>query len=122
MRGVTRDPWSPEPLGGPALPRPDRMTPYLLRRIALTRGARRRAHLRELGFRMLRRVTPTVSVEDRGMRIHLQTADLEMSRLAFIFGLFDEDALRAALGMLGDPSPLAGRGTCACCSTVTRSA
>jgi FkbM family methyltransferase len=106
---MTRDPWSPEPLGGPSLPRPDRLTPYLLRRIALSRGAQRRAHLRELGFRMLRTVTPTVVVEDRGMRIHVQTADLGMSRLAYIFGLYEEDALRVALETLGDPSRLSGR-------------
>ena len=101
------DPFDPRPLAGPALPRPDGTAPYLLRRIARTGGAQRRAHLRELGFRMLRRVTPTVAVEDRGMRIHLQTADLEMSRLVYIFGLFDEDLLRHALDTLG--RPLEGR-------------
>ncbi|HEX8649122.1 MAG TPA: FkbM family methyltransferase [Thermoleophilaceae bacterium] len=92
---------SPRPLARPALPRPDGMTPYLLRRIARTDGEQRRAHLRELGFRMLRRVTPSVVVEDRGMRIHVQTGDLEMSRLVYIFGLFDEDLVRHALGVLG---------------------
>ena len=103
LRGVSRDPWSPVPLAGPAVPRPDRLTPWLARRIAATRGAQRRAHMRELGFRMLRRVTPVAAVEDRGMRIHLQTADLEMSRLAYIFGLFDVEMLEAALDALGRP-------------------
>jgi FkbM family methyltransferase len=104
LRAVTPgDPFSPRPLAGSALPRPDGTTPYLLRRVARTRGEQRRAHLRELGFRMLRRVTPSVVVEDRGMRIHLQTADLEMSRLVYIFGLFDEDLLRHALDALGQP-------------------
>ena len=104
MRAVTPgDPFSPRPLAAPALPRPDGMTPYLLRRLARSRGEQRRAHLRELGFRMLRRVTPSVVIEDRGMRIHLQTADLEMSRLVYIFGLFDEDLLRHALAVLGRP-------------------
>ena len=88
---------------GPAAPRPDRMTPWLARRILATRAAQRRAHLREVGFRMLRRVTPVAAVEDRGMRIHLQTADLEMSRLAYIFGLFDVEMLQAALDALGRP-------------------
>lgn len=102
LRAVTAaDPLSPRPLAGPALPRPDATAPWLLRRIARTRGEQRRAHLRELGFRMLRRVTPSVVVEDRGMRIHVQTADLEMSRLVYIFGLFDEDLLRHALDVLG---------------------
>jgi FkbM family methyltransferase len=102
LRAVS-DPFSPRPLAGPALPRPDATAPYLLRRIARTSGEQRRAHLRELGFRMLRRVTPSVVVEDRGMRIHVQTADLEMSRLVYIFGLFDEDLLRHALDALGRP-------------------
>jgi FkbM family methyltransferase len=104
LRAVTAgDPLSPRPLAGPALPRPDGTAPWLLRRIARTRGEQRRAHLRELGFRMLRRVTPSVVVEDRGMRVHVQTADLEMSRLVYIFGLFDEDLLRHALDVLGQP-------------------
>lgn len=98
-----RDPFHPLPLAGPSLPRPDGLTPYLLRRIARTRGDQRRAHLRELGFRMLRRVTPSVAVKDRGMRIHVQTGDLEMSRLVYIFGLFDEELLRHALDVLGRP-------------------
>lgn len=94
------DGWSPDPLGGPALPQPDRLTPYLLRRIARTSGTQRRAHLRELGFRMLRRVTPSVAVDDRGMRIYVNTADLEMSRLVYIFGLYDEDLLTRVLDVL----------------------
>jgi FkbM family methyltransferase len=86
----------------------------LLRRALALRGDgdERRAAARDLAFRLARNFTPGFSIEVDGARYHLDTADQGVSRILFIYGLYDRPVMEAAFSALahnGGPSDLEGR-------------
>jgi FkbM family methyltransferase len=106
-----------EPLRWPKLRdlRADGRGRLLLRRALAIRGGRheRRAAARDLVFRLARNFTPGFVIEVDGARYHLDTADRGVSRIVFIYGLYDRPAMEAAFAALahnGGPSDLDGRG------------
>jgi FkbM family methyltransferase len=75
-------------------------------------GTTRPAVLRDAGFRALANLTPSFAVEADGVRIHVDTSDEEISRLVFIYGLYDKPLMTvafSALSQLGGPADLSGR-------------
>jgi FkbM family methyltransferase len=90
-------------------PRRDRK---LIIRALRARGDQRRAIWRDLLFRVAALVTPTLAVDVNGVRFHLNTADKEISRIVFIFGLYDLPLMHAAFAGLrrfGGPADLQGK-------------
>jgi len=76
------------------------------------RGAERRAIARDAVFRAAGGVTPSLAVDADGIRFHLNTADKEISRIVFIYGLYDRPLMHAAfegLRRLGGPAGFGGR-------------
>jgi FkbM family methyltransferase len=49
---------------------------------------------------MARHLTPTVAVDVDGVRFHLDTSDREVSRIVYIFGLYDRPLMHAAFAAL----------------------
>lgn len=83
-----------------------------LRRFLRARGDERRALTRDLIFRLAGHFTPSLAVDADGVRYHLNTADREISRIVYIFGLYDRPLMQtafAALGRLGGPTGFNGK-------------
>jgi FkbM family methyltransferase len=75
-------------------------------------GTTRPAVLRDAGFRALANLTPSFAVEADGVRIHVETSDEEISRLVFIYGLYDKPLMTlvfSALRQLGGAADLGGK-------------
>jgi len=82
-----------------------------VRRFLRARGDERRALTRDLVFRLAGHFTPTLAVDSDGVRFHLNTADREISRIVYIFGLYDRPLMQtafAALARLGGPAGFEG--------------
>jgi FkbM family methyltransferase len=78
----------------------------------LAAGDDRRAVARDALFRAAEAITPSLVVEADGVRFHLNTADKEISRIVFIFGLYDRPLMHAAFSVLrelGGPSGFDGK-------------
>ena len=76
------------------------------------RGAERRAIARDAVFRAAGGLTPSLAVDADGIRFHRNTADKEISRIVFIYGLYDRPLMHAAfegLRRLGGPAGFGGR-------------
>jgi FkbM family methyltransferase len=75
------------------------------------RGTSRRAVARDAAFKALGNLTPSFAVESDGVRVYVDTADQEVSRLAFIYGLYDKPLMTlafSALDQLGGRADLGG--------------
>jgi FkbM family methyltransferase len=83
-----------------------------LRGLLRARGEERRAVARDMAFRLAGSVTDSLSVEAGGIRFHLNTRDKEISRIVFIYGMYDRPLMHAAFGALrrlGGPGGFDGR-------------
>ena len=85
---------------------------YLLRRALRGRPAERSAAARDLAFRLARNFTSNLAIDVDGVRFHLDTEGREVSRIVFIFGLYDRPVMEAAFAALahnGGPADFEGR-------------
>jgi FkbM family methyltransferase len=76
------------------------------------RGTSRAAVARDAAFKAAGNLTPSFAVDTDGVRIYVDTADQEISRLVYIFGLYDKPLMTlafSALGQLGGPEDLCDR-------------
>jgi FkbM family methyltransferase len=83
-----------------------------LRGLLRARGEQRRAIARDIAFRLAGSVTDALAVEAGGIRFHLNTRDKEISRIVFIYGMYDRPLMHAAftaLSGLGGPAGFEGR-------------
>jgi FkbM family methyltransferase len=83
-----------------------------LRGLLRTRGEERRAVARDVAFRLAGSVTDALAVEADGIRFHLNTRDREISRIVFIYGMYDRPLMHAAftaLRRLGGAGGFGGR-------------
>lgn len=81
-------------------------------RILRARGDERRIAMRDLVFRLAGHFTPSIAVDSDGVRFHLNTADHEISRIVFLFGLYDRPTMQTAftaLARLGGPPGFEGK-------------
>jgi FkbM family methyltransferase len=77
-----------------------------------SRGEQRAAVLRDAAFKAVGNITPSFAVETDGVRVYVDTSDQEISRLVYIFGLYDKPLMTlafSALRQLGGPADLDGR-------------
>lgn len=108
------EPIEPEPLAWPS-PRELNLAGKGRRLASLAlrpRGTSRRAVARDAAFKALGNLTPSFAVETDGVRVYVDTADQEISRLVYIFGLYDKPLMTlafSALGQLGIAEDLGGR-------------
>jgi FkbM family methyltransferase len=76
------------------------------------RGTSRRAVARDAAFKALGNLTPSFAVETEGVRVYVDTADQEISRLVYIYGLYDKPLMTlafSALSQAGGPADLDGK-------------
>jgi FkbM family methyltransferase len=76
------------------------------------RGTTRGAVARDAAFKALGNLTPSFAVETDGVRVYVDTADQEISRLVYIYGLYDKPLMTlafSALEQLGEASGLDGK-------------
>ena len=108
------DPIEPEPLSWPALRelslagKGRRLASLAMR----PQGTTRRAVARDAAFKALGNLTPSFAVDTDGVRVYVDTADQEISRLVYIFGLYDKPLMTlafSALAQLGGPVDLEGK-------------
>src|ERR687896_1731357 len=74
-------------------------------------GTTRRAVARDAAFKALGNLTPSFAVETDGVRVYVDTRDQEISRLVYIYGLYDKPLMTlafSALRELGGPADLEG--------------
>jgi len=57
--------------------------------------------LRDAAFKALGNLTPSFAVDTDGVRVHVDTADQEISRLVYIYGLYDKPLMTLAFSALG---------------------
>lgn len=77
-----------------------------------SRGERRRAVLRDATFKAAGNLTPSFAVDTDSVRVYVDTDDQEISRLVYIFGLYDKPLMTLAFDALrrvGGPADLAGK-------------
>jgi FkbM family methyltransferase len=75
-------------------------------------GTSRRAVARDAAFKALGNLTPSFAVETQGVRVYVDTADQEISRLVYIYGLYDRPLMTlafSALSQVGGPADLEGK-------------
>lgn len=72
----------------------------LLRTALRHRGPLGRAALRDLAFRLAGNYTPSFAIDVDGVRFHLDTADREVSRIIYIYGLYERPAMAATFEAL----------------------
>jgi FkbM family methyltransferase len=75
-------------------------------------GTTRRAVARDAAFKALGNLTPSFAVDTDGIRLYVDTADQEISRLVYIYGLYDKPLMTlafSALGQVGGPADLQGK-------------
>ena len=76
------------------------------------RGTNRAAVLRDAAFKAAGNLTPSFAVDTDGVRVYVDTGDQEISRLVYVYGLYDRPLMTlafSALRQLGGPADLAGR-------------
>jgi FkbM family methyltransferase len=56
--------------------------------------------LRDAAFKALGNLTPSFAVDTDGVRVHVDTADQEISRLVYIYGLYDKPLMTLAFSAL----------------------
>ena len=67
---------------------------------------------RDAAFKALGNLTPSFAVDTDGVRVYVDTADQEISRLVYIFGLYDKPLMTlafSALAQVGGPASLEGK-------------
>lgn len=74
----------------------------LLGLLAWPRGLERAAVKRDIAFRLGRHLVSGVTIEADGVRFYLDTSDRVVSREVFIYGMYEQPLMAAAIAALGE--------------------